>query len=581
MANLLDWNALTHKCKSYIGESDYASTEKRAFSHIALEYLLTLSPEEITDSITDGPSDRGVDAVFIDDRDVKNVIHIFQIKHTSTFSKSRNNFPSNEIDKILSFCVDVLNESDGMKDTCNPALWKKVQDIWAALERKDPSFCLHFCGNMQPMVESQQERIKTAVSEYRSFSICHHSLESIVQMFLDKKRPRIDATMKAVDKNYFERADGNIRGLIATFEAIEIVSLIADPDDPTKVRPEAFNDNVRIYLTQKNNVNKKIFETALSDKNSEFWYLNNGITFTCDTFSYQPGKRSPKIELTNVQIVNGGQTSNALFEAHKKDPDKVQDVLVLGRIYETRAHDITSEIAEATNSQTPINTRDLHSNDDVQKKLEESFLDQGLFYERKSRQHARQAKKDRVDALEAGQALLAYSLGLPEVAKKDRARVFRDLYDSVFNNERTTQDLLVPLRLYEQILEKKRDLQKRMRKGDKFDSSSLFLIDGGYHVLFAVHELCETRSIDAFDLAKAANLIPSAIKLIKDLVAAEMDEDEGFTTNRYFKEARTKARIQRAIAINAEGKKKSSKKRSSKKKASKKKVSKKESSRKE
>jgi hypothetical protein len=553
MATLLDWNALTHKCRSYIGESDYATTEKRAFSHIALEFLLDISPEEITDSITDGASDRGVDAVFIDDRDDKNVIHLFQFKHIPEFSKAKNNFPSNEIDKILSFCADLLNESNGMKDTCNPVLWKKVQDIWAALERKHPSFAIHFCGNMKPMIATQQDRINNAVAEYGSFSVHHHSLDSIVQMFLDKKRPQIDATLQAVDKNYFERTDGNIRGLIATFEATEIVDLITDPDDPTKVRKDAFNDNVRVYLTQKNNVNKKIFATALSDKNSEFWYLNNGVTLTCDTFSYQPGKRSPKIALTNVQIVNGGQTSNALFEAHKKDPEKIQDVLVLGRIYETRTRDITSEIAEATNSQTPINTRDLHSNDDVQKKLEESFLDQGLYYERKGRQHADQPRKKRVDALAAGQALLAYSLGLPEVAKKDRSRVFRDLYDQIFNNERTPQHLLVSLRLYEGIQGQKRDIQKKIRNEQKLDPSLLFLIDGGYHVLFTVHELCELRSIDPFDLMKAQKLIPAAITLVKDLVNAEMEADEAFTTNRYFKDAKTKSQIQRSIAAKAGG----------------------------
>lgn len=553
MATLLDWNALTHKCRSYVGESDYATTEKRAFSHIALEFLLDISPEEITDSITDGSNDRGVDAVFIDDRDDKNVIHLFQFKHIPEFSKAKNNFPSNEIDKILSFCADLLNENDGMKDTCNPVLWKKVQDIWAALERKHPSFSIHFCGNMKPMIATQQDRINSAVAEYGSFSVLHHSLDSIVQMFLDKKRPQVDATLQAVDKNYFERTDGNIRGLIATFEATQIVDLITDPDDPTKVRHDAFNANVRIYLTQKNNVNKKIFATALSDKNSEFWYLNNGITLTCDTFSYQPGKRSPKIALTNVQIVNGGQTSNALFEAHKKDPEKIQDVLVLGRIYETRTRDITSEIAEATNSQTPINTRDLHSNDDVQKKLEESFLDQGLYYERKVRQYADQPRRKRVDALAAGQALLAYSLGLPEVAKKDRSRVFRDLYDQIFNNERTPQHLLVSLRLYEEIQGQKRDIQKKIRKEQKLDPSLLFLIDGGYHVLFTVHELCETQSIDPFDLMRAQKLIPAAITLVKDLVNAEMEIDKAFTTNRYFKDAKTKSHIQRSIAAKAGG----------------------------
>lgn len=551
MATLLDWNALTHKCKSYIGESDYATTEKRAFSHIVLEYLLSLSPEEITDSITEGGNDRGVDAVFVDDREDRNVIHLFQFKHTPVFAKAKNNFPSNEIDKILSFCSDLLDQNQNMKNTCNAVLWTKVQDIWTALERENPSFCVHFCGNMQHMVTTQQDRIKGALASYRSFSVLHHSLDSIVQMFLDKKRPHIDITLQAVDKNYFERTDGNIRGLICTFEATEIIKLITDPNDSNKVRHDAFNDNVRIYLTQKNNVNKKIFTTALSERNSEFWYLNNGITLTCDSFSYQPGKRSPKITLNNVQIVNGGQTSNALFEAHQKAPDRVQDVLVLGRIYETRTGDITSKIAEATNSQTPINTRDLHSNDDVQKKLEESFQDQGLFYERKSRQYHGKPKKKRVDALSAGQALLAYELGYPEVAKKDRARVFRDLYDSIFNSDLTPQRLLVPLRLYDEIQQRKRELQRKVKNNERFDSSLLFLVDGGYHVLFAVHELCEATGIDPFDAARPAKLIPNALNLVKRLVNAEMKRDEAFTTNRFFKDAKTKRDVQRTVTSTA------------------------------
>jgi hypothetical protein len=79
---------------------------------------------------------------------------------------------------------------------------------------------------MQPVVTTHQERIKDALDEYGSFSIQHHSLDSIVQMYIDKKRPQIDATLRAVDKNYFERTDGNIRGLIGTFEATEIIKLI-------------------------------------------------------------------------------------------------------------------------------------------------------------------------------------------------------------------------------------------------------------------------------------------------------------------------------------------------------------------
>ena len=547
MATLLDWNAVSHKVKSYIGESPYCTTPGHAFTYVALEYLLSLSPEEIEDAITDGPNDRGIDAVYVDERDGRNVIHLFQFKHVNSFAQAKKNFPSTEVDKLLSFCTDLLNQDSGMKDTCNPILWTKVQQIWSALSNPTPSFEVHFCANMEGLIQTQKQRVMSALTAYRSFNVNHHTLDTLVRLIIEKKQPKIDAQLRVVDKNYFERTDGNIRGLIVTLEATELIKLVTDPDEASQVREDIFNDNVRIYLTKKNRINRKIHATALSDRNVEFWYLNNGITITCDSFSYQPGVRAPLVALENVQIVNGGQTSNALFEAYREQPEKLQNVLILARIYETRARDITADIAEATNSQTPINTRDLRSNDDVQKKLEESFFDQGMYYERKARQHHEQPRRKRIDAMSAGQAFLAYFLGYPEVAKKDRARVFGDLYDNIFNDDITTQKLLVPLVIFSGIETIKRDLQRKIKKEESFDVDLLFLIDGAYHVLFSVAELCESKGIDLLDEAKARAEISRALDLLKDLVRQESLRDEAFTASRFFKDAKTKSKIQRII----------------------------------
>jgi len=149
-----------------------------------------------------------------------------------------------------------------------------------------------------------------------------------------------------------------------------------------------------------------------------------------------------------------------------------------------------------------------------------------------------------------------YGGGYPEVAKKDRARVFRDLYDSIFNSKLTTQHLLVPLRLYEEIHGLKRDLQRKVKKNEPFDASLLFLIDGGYHILFAVHELCEAKNIDAFDETEAAKQIPMAVDLVKRLVNDEMASDAAFTTNRYFKDTKTKAQVQRVVVLTTTSKSK-------------------------
>jgi hypothetical protein len=43
----------------------------------------------------------------------------------------------------------------------------------------------------------------------------------------------------------------------------------------------------------------------MSDKNAQFWYLNNGITMTCDSFSYQAGSRAP---IVNIEVAPVGWT---------------------------------------------------------------------------------------------------------------------------------------------------------------------------------------------------------------------------------------------------------------------------------
>ena len=148
-------------------------------------------------------------------------------------------------------------------------------------------------------------------------------------------------------------------------------------------------------------------ESALSENGSEFWYLNNGITMTCESLEYQPGVRAPVVAMRGVQIVNGGQTSHALFEAAQAEPDRIWQVLILVlilvRIYETKSPDISQRVAESTNSQTPIPSRDLRANDEIQRKLEESFGGLGVFYERKTKQHNAQPKTKRLDALAAAQ----------------------------------------------------------------------------------------------------------------------------------------------------------------------------------
>ena len=228
-------------------------------------------------------------------------------------------------------------------------------------------------------------------------------------------------------------------------------------------------------------------------------------------------------------------------------------MLILVRIIETKSQSVSLSIAESTNSQTPIKSRDLRSNDDIQKKLEEAFEGMGLYYERKLKQHQDYPKNVRVDALIASQAYLAYGLELPEVAKKDRGRIFSDLYDTVFTDDLTADDLLIPFRILELIEKEKKKLQRSIREQKNFDKSKMFLIDGAYHVLFGLAQLCEKAGERRLNYDFAKEKISDAINLVADIVQKEQETDESFSFNRFFKDAKTKVKIAAYIQSNVPG----------------------------
>lgn len=288
-------------------------------------------------------------------------------------------------------------------------------------------------------------------------------------------------------------------------------------------------------------------QQRLADDNHMFWYQNNGITMTCDKVDIGPSRRSPKIKLTNVQIVNGGQTSNCLFEAAKENREKVEVIILLVRIIETRSEEVKMSISETTNSQTPINVRDLRSNDRQQRQLEEAFADLGHFYERKSGQHADKDSSKRIDALSAGQAFLAFGIGLPETAKKDRGRVFGDLYDTVFAEDLTANKLLTSIKLVQLVNGKKKNVREKIRAGIPLDTGEMSLIDGSFHVLFAIRQICNRDVINMWDYDLAKEKLDEAVNVISKLYAEAQSFDANFSSNRYFKEARTKDQVTKAV----------------------------------
>ena len=67
MATLLDWSNVESATKN-VAQTLNIETNREAFSLLALSSILKIDYDEARGALTDGSMDRGVDAIFLDDR---------------------------------------------------------------------------------------------------------------------------------------------------------------------------------------------------------------------------------------------------------------------------------------------------------------------------------------------------------------------------------------------------------------------------------------------------------------------------------------------------------------------------------
>lgn len=171
-------------------------------------------------------------------------------------------------------------------------------------------------------------------------------------------------------------------------------------------RDRLLEKNVRSFLQVKGAVNKGIRDT-LRDEPDMFLAYNNGISVTAESVDIvrdENGKPSIK-SIRDMQIVNGGQTTASIFNAHndKKINSDLSKVFVQMKISVITLPDdmdeIVPRISAYANTQNKVQIADFSANDPYHMRVEElsrtiwspakgGLLPQNWFYERARGQYA-------------------------------------------------------------------------------------------------------------------------------------------------------------------------------------------------
>lgn len=132
--------------------------------------------------------------------------------------------------------------------------------------------------------------------------------------------------------------------------------------------------NVRAFLQNRGNVNKGIRTTILKEP-SMFFSFNNGITATASALEVEDTDNGLLIKrITDLQIVNGGQTTASLFHTRRNDKASLNEVSVqvkLSVIDQEHKERIVPRIAEYANTQNKVSASDLFSNSPFHIRMEE------------------------------------------------------------------------------------------------------------------------------------------------------------------------------------------------------------------
>jgi len=133
--------------------------------------------------------------------------------------------------------------------------------------------------------------------------------------------------------------------------------------------------NVRVFLSQRVNVNKGIRDTIRNEPDM-FCAYNNGITVYAESIDFvERGESIVDLSTVNdFQIVNGGQTTASLYHTRKKERVELNDIQVQMKLMvihdgeviegEERLSDIlVPKIGKFSNTQNRIQMSDLNAND--------------------------------------------------------------------------------------------------------------------------------------------------------------------------------------------------------------------------
>ncbi|MDB9507782.1 AIPR family protein [Microcystis aeruginosa] len=433
---------IRQKASEELRITDEGRLKSLAFVYLCVKTILDLDGDDVFDCLTEGGGDFGVDAIHISEEyDGEFTVTLFQAKYKNNL-EGNSNFPEEGIKSLIN-AINYLFNPAAKLEHINQRLLVKVEEARSLIrDGYIPQVRTIACNNGLKWNSSAQEAIeRTEFGDQVTWEYVNH--ERLVKI-LQASKPVKD-TLQLSGKAIVEDMEFS-RVLLGRISVTEIATLIERHGERLLER------NIRRYLgLQGNRVNEGIRHTLTSDEKNNFYFYNNGVTLICDSFSYNALQDGDyKVRVENLQIINGGQTCMTIFKT-LREPDLIHQnaqAFVLLRLYQLPRENegLVQRITYATNSQNPVDLKDLRANDERQKILEKDIEQLGFNY-RTKRSNTPTRSADITSGV-AAEAVLSVWRRKPHQAKFFSREHFGKLYDTIFTDQLNGAQIVIAVQLY-------------------------------------------------------------------------------------------------------------------------------------
>ena len=443
--------------------------------------------DKIIESITDTDfnstffnnkeNDEGIDAVCIDEQ--THQVALFNFKYRDKYNVDKEQ-SKNELLTTSKFLSALKQEKikhlkGKLKTFAEQIILNNNSDeIWNTV--------LYYVSNENKTLVVHDPNIKQMCDEY-GIAIETMGLNELVDI-TSLHQKNIDATLilnRDAVMSFTESSLASSKSYIVRLPLTELIRITCDNaelrgkynlenDDilyDTNVDIRVLFDNVRGFILQ-SKYNKNI-ETTLETEPSKFFFFNNGITIVADNISsteINSGKKV-KLEISNFQVLNGGQTLRTVHNFNKKNKqnivEKLSNAEVLVRLLNITDDALKGRIGEYTNSQNSINERDLKSLRPEQVKLEEFLSSNKILYIRKKGDVGQvDMEYDYSVSMELLGQILWAANGFPEMVSNKKREIFTIQYDNLFanNNDLLSNNTVELIRKYRKIYKEYKSVNK-------------------------------------------------------------------------------------------------------------------------